>query len=222
MSEEQKKQLETQLWSIASTLSGKMNRYITLVSIAIFVICSPLLASTEIDSIIIFKNTCPFECCQFGEWIIEDSIDVYKNEGDTNSIVFKLNPKDTILAKTGNLHFKQVGKVVVLKHIYDFQPNDTLSVYNCNEGEFIASHNSKEYYVDVFWPMFFSEEEDTEENYLSTINQREYSGKMIQPPKTVWWVKIESSKGYGWLRLKNKTPYCFRIDEKIKGMDGCG
>jgi hypothetical protein len=199
-----------------------MNLYKIIILFAVFNMYGLLMASSDPDSTIVFNNTCPFECCQFGEWVIEGPINVYKNEGDTNSFVFELNFKDTIFAKTGNLHFIQVGKVVVYKQIYDFHPNDTLIVYNCKEGEYIASHESKQYYVDVFWPMFFSDEEDTEENYLQAISQREYSGKMIQTPKTVWWVKIESSKGEGWLRLENKTPYCFRIDEKIKGMDGCG
>jgi hypothetical protein len=170
----------------------------------------------------IFYDYCPFECCQFGEWIIKESINVYRNEGDTNSVSFRLNNNDTINALTGNLHFIQIGKVVVTKPIYDFEPDDTLFAFNCIEGDFLVKHDGKENYVDIFWPVFFYEEDDTEENYLEEIKKREYSGKMIQRPKTVWWVKIESKKGKGWIRLENKTPYCFSLDEQILGMDGCG
>ncbi|MCB9247625.1 MAG: hypothetical protein H6613_03370 [Ignavibacteriales bacterium] len=69
--------------------------------------------------------------------------------------------------------------------------------------------------------MFYSDNEDTEGNYLRAISQREYFGKMVQRPKSVWWVKINSTKGEGWLKLINETPYCFSIKEKISGKDGC-
>jgi len=184
-----------------------------------FIAAVPLLSQSNSE---IFYDVCPFECCQFGKWIIEDSISVYLNEGDTDSNIFLLVENDTVIAETGNLHFLQVGKVVVLKQIYSYQPQDTLIAYYCDEEEYLVSHKGKNSYVQVFWPIFYSEEEETEENYLREIEKREYFGKMIQRPKTVWWVWIKSKKGEGWIALENKIPYCFNIKEKIKGMDGCG
>jgi len=169
----------------------------------------------------IFYDICPFECCQFGNWVIEDSIRVYLNEGDTDSNIFTLVENDTVIALTGNLHFLQVGKVVVLKQIYNYKPEDTLVAYFCSEEEYLVSHKGINSYVDVFWPTFYTDEEDTEENYLQKIETGEYSGKMIQRPKTVWWVQINSKNGKGWIALENITPYCFDIEEKIKGIDGC-
>jgi hypothetical protein len=188
----------------------------------IFVFQISLYSQINSKQPVIFYDYCPFECCQFGEWIIKGNINVYRNEGDTNSVSFKLNNNDTINALTGNLRFIQIGKVVVTKPIYDFEPDDTLLAFNCIESEFLVKHNGKESYVDIFWPVFFYEEDDTEENYLEEIKKREYSGKMIQRPITVWWVKIESQKGKGWIRLENKTPYCFALEEQILGMDACG
>lgn len=188
----------------------------------IFVVQISTFSQTNSTQPIIFYDSCPFECCQFGEWITKENINVYRNEGDTNSVSFKLDNNDMVNALTGNLHFVKIGKVVVTKPIYDYEINDTLLAFNCIEGDFLVKHNGEENYVDIFWPMFFSEEDDTEENYLEKIKNREYSGKMIQRPKTVWWVKIESKKGKGWIRLENKTPYCFSIDEQILGMDACG
>lgn len=170
----------------------------------------------------IFYDYCPFECCQFGKWIAKQSINVYPNEDDTSNIIFKLSNNDTIYAQTGNLHFIKIGKVIVTKPIYDFKLNDTLLVYNCLESEFLVKHNGENKYVKIFWPIFYYDEDATEENYREEIKKREYSGKMIQRPETVWWIKIKSKKGEGWIRLENKTPYCFSIDEKISGMDGCG
>lgn len=170
----------------------------------------------------IFYDSCPFECCQFGKWVIKDNIDVYASEGDTGTVIFSLHNNDTVYAETGNLHFTQLGKVLVTDSIYGYIPGDTLSVYNCLEGEFLVKHKGKERYIDTFWPEFFYKEDDTEENYLKKIKEGKYSGKMVLRPETVWWVKIRSKRGEGWIRLENKTPYCFSIDEKISGMDGCG
>lgn len=170
----------------------------------------------------IFYDFCPFECCQFGEWVIEDNIDVYADEGDRGTAIFSLHNNDTIYAETGNLHFTRIGKVLVTDSVYDYKPGDTLLVYNCNEGEFLVKHRGEERYIDTFWPEFFYKEDDTEENYIKKIKEGKYSGKMIQRPETIWWVKIRSKEGEGWIRLENKTPYCFSIEEKISGMDGCG
>ena len=190
-----------------------------LLLIFVFYIC----IYSQPDSVnqVIFYDYCPFECCQFGEWIIKENINVYPTENDTSSVIFELNNDETIYAKTGNLHFSQVGKVVVTKPIYGYKLNDTLLAFNCQESSFLVKHNDIEKYVDIFWPISFYDKDDTEENYQKEIKKGKYSGKMIQRPKTIWWVKIESNKGKGWIKLVNKTPYCFALDEKIIGMDAC-
>ena len=66
--------------------------------------------SQNSESQIIFYNYCPFECCQFGKWIIKETIDVYSSEDDTNNVIFKLNDNDTIYAQTGNLHLYKLEK----------------------------------------------------------------------------------------------------------------
>jgi len=89
------------------------------------------------------------------------------------------------------------------------------------ESEFLVEHHGMKKYVNVFWPIFDNEKDITEGNYQKEIKRRKYSGKMTQRPRTVWWVKIKSKRGQGWIRLENKTVYCFSIKEKILGMDGC-
>ena len=170
---------------------------------------------------VIFYDSCPFECCQFGSWVIHNKINVYASENDTADFVYRLNNNDTIYAETGNLHFLQIGKVLVTKPIYGYQVGDTISAFKCMEGSFQVKYRGVEKEVDIFWPEFMYNEDDTEENYLKKVKEREYSGKMIRRPETVWWVKIESVNGPGWIRLKNQTPYCFSLKERISGMDGC-
>jgi hypothetical protein len=159
------------------------------------------------------KNVCPFEGCQLGQWIIRDTIKVYRKEGDTTSIKYLLSENDTITALSGNVHYERFGKVLVTKSFGKFIANDTLIVLRCTEGEFIAYHNSQKTYIDMFWPY------DETDGYSEEYNSEYHYGKMIEKPEMIWWVKISSNGVEGWLRLKNLTAYCFRIKEKIDGMD---
>ena len=61
---------------------------------------------------------------------------------------------------------------------------------------------------------YYEAEDDTEQ-----YDNKKYKGIMIERPQMVWWVKIVKNGAGGWLRLKNITPYCFDIKEKIDGMD---
>ena len=178
---------------------------------------SLLSAQTNSDLSNIELNTCPFEGCQFGQWTARETINVYESEGDTSSIKFTLSENETFTSLYGNVHYEQFGKVVVIQPFKNFQVNDTLTVLRCVEGEFIAYYKGKKVYTDVFWPMKYYRY-DEEEVYDST----RHKGKMISQPQIIWWVKIKRNEVEGWLRLKNLTPYCFRIKERIDGMDAFG
>lgn len=160
-------------------------------------------------------NACPFEGCQFGQWICRDTIKVYENEGDTTSIKYLLTENDTITSLFGNVHYEQFGKVLITESFGDFAINDTLIVLRCTEGEFSAYYKGKIIYTDIFWSRKSFESSDIKEVY----DKSKHKGIMLVPPEIVWWVKIKKNGIEGWLRLKNLTPYCFRIKERIEGMD---
>ena len=161
------------------------------------------------------KNVCPFEGCQFGQWIIEDTINVFESEGDTTNTKFILTPNDTITSILGNIHYLNFGKVLIKQSFNNFAENDTLIVLRCLEGDFIAYYRGEKFFIDVFWPIKYYESEDNEEIYDKSIHK----GVMIERPNLNWWVKILYNNSEGWLKLKNMTPYCFDIKEKIRGMD---
>jgi hypothetical protein len=159
------------------------------------------------------KDVCPYEGCKLGQWIIRDSIKVYAKEGDTTSFKYFLKEYDTVTALFGNVHYERFGKVLVSRSFGNFIANDTIIVLRCTEGEFIAYHDSKITYVDMFWP--YDEEDGFNEQYNDSV----HFGIMIEKPQMIWWVKILKNNSEGWLSLKNLTPYCFRIKERIDGMD---
>jgi len=195
-------------------------KYVYLLSVLYLILGQYLilLAQTNRDLPTIEKNVCPFEGCQFGEWIIGDTIEVYEKEGDTTLVKYVLTDNDTITALYGNIHYEKFGKVLITKTFENFTVNDTLTVLRCTEGEFISYYKGKKIYVNVFWPMKYYETDIDAEQY----NNEKHKGIMIVRPQITWWVKIIKNGLEGWLRLKNITPYCFDIKEKIDGMDSLG
>ena len=174
-----------------------------------------ILAQPNNELTTIEKDVCPFEGCQLGEWISRDTIKVYAKEGDTTSFKYLLTDNDTFTALYGNVHCERFGKVLITKAFDNLIAGDTLTVLRCTEGEFIAYYKGQKIYVNIFWPMEYYETDDFTEQYNDEIHY----GKMIERPQIIWWVKILKNGTEGWLRLKNITPYCFRIKERIEGMD---
>jgi hypothetical protein len=189
------------------------------------VVCQPL-TGDSLTIPYIEKDVCPFECCQFGLWVSKSVINVYANENDTSQIAFTISPNDTIIAETGNYYVKNFGKVVITRDISDFQIGDTLFVIRCvGEGWFIVSFQNefrRVYYYDILWRIK-SHDDDLGVEFGRESEDSEYSGIMIEEPHAIWWVKIKNTQGtVGWLRLVNKSPICFEIEENIWGMDSCG
>ena len=195
-----------------------------IITISVFT-CINVLCSQSLDKV--EYNVCPFECCQFGEWICKDLINVYKKEGDLSSFSYQLLLDDTITAVTGNIHYERIGKVVMTKPIYSFQPYDTLLATRCcGEEGFYLYKDGKEYCTEIFWP-FYHYDDDLDEEFYYNRYQKElqdstYSGIMIERPQIIWWVKIIHNGTDGWICLRNRTPFCFDAKERIWGSDGCG
>ena len=180
--------------------------YLILTIFLVFIQTKITISQTEDVIPNIELNICPFEGCEFGKWVIKDTINVYANEGDTTSIKYSLSYNDTVTAITGNIHYENFGKVLITKSFENFEVNDTVIVLRCTEGEFICYYKGKEFTTNKFWS-------------LNNENKNKYFAKIIEEPQFTWWVKILKNGNKGWLGLKNQNPYCFQVIEKIEGMD---
>src|ERR1041384_1307686 len=168
------------------------------------------------------KDRCPFECCRFGTWIAREQWKAYRSEGDTGRLAFRISRDDTIIAETGNTHLERAGRILVTKPIDAFQVGDTLIATECaGEEEYEVWHDGKPFDVPIFWKTRYQpaeEEYEAEQPIDSSI----VSGVMLSRPFMTWWVKVRNKHGdTGWLRLVNRTLYCFKIDERLDGIDGC-
>lgn len=163
---------------------------------------------------LIQRDACPFECCQFGQWIARSQIPVYKGEDDT-SVVATLAEGDSFQAVTGNLHVEKAGIVVVTKPVDSLMTGDTVySLAYRGEGETDIWQNGDIETVDMFW----RSTEDTAAGQADSV----YSGVLISRPLMVWWVSIQLPDGStGWLRLQSTSGEGFEIAEQIDGLSRC-
>lgn len=163
-------------------------------------------------------GVCPFECCQFGQWVIRSPIPVYARRGETRPAKFKLSPGDTVRAETGDLVIDRVGRVVVDETVGEFSRGDTLIALHCGREEgFLVWKDGDFHYTDIFWPML-----ETGEAPNTQPSAKPYAGRMIERPRMTWWVRISTAGGMtGWIPLRNTATYCYEFGDKIDGMDAC-
>ena len=152
-------------------------------------------------------GSCPFEGCQFGQWITQTPLRAYAQEGDTSHVSFTLQPADTFTALTGNLHIERPGLVLVRRDQGQYRRGDTVYVLSYSgEGFHNIWHRGEERNVEAFW----HSEGDSTETFAEIVRQ----------PVMFWWVNVLSRQGQkGWLCLLNTSPGGFGINERIRGMD---
>jgi hypothetical protein len=171
---------------------------------------------------LIEKGACPFECCQFGRWVSQSSLQAYRVEGDIAHLAFTIAAGDTFSAITGNVHMDRPGVVVVTKPVLSFNPGDTIYTLSyTGEGSIDVWAHGEIANIEMFW----EGDDDLDSAIVDTSAQqwKRFSGVLIVRPIMIWWVQIQRSDGQtGWLRLVNTTSDGFGLDERINGMDAYG
>jgi hypothetical protein len=197
------------------------NPFVTAVLFIFFLACTSFSQET-LPLPYVEKSVCPFECCQFGKWIARSAMNAYIQERDTSQISFKIKPNDILTAETGNLYIEKFGKLLITRGVYQFEKGDILLALRCvNEADFLVWKDGTFYEVDIFWN-YTEEVKNLEISKVLKNSDSRFPGVMLEEPSMTWWVKVRNINGQtGWLRLKNKTPYCFRLEERIDGMDAC-
>lgn len=202
----------------------KTNTRITTLRLHVIVIISVLSrvpSLSQIQTPYVERNSCPFECCQFGLWVARTGLKAFLSEGDTTNVAFRVAQNDTIIAVTGNVHMEKLGKILVTKPIYGFLPGDTLYATHClGEEEFEIWHDGRSFRVEIFWK---TPNTANEYDFAPEQDDSLFSGIMLSKPVMVWWIQIKNMRREtGWLRLVNRILYCFMLKERIDGIDGCG
>ncbi|OGU59061.1 MAG: hypothetical protein A2V66_15240 [Ignavibacteria bacterium RBG_13_36_8] len=167
----------------------------------------------------ISKDQCPFEGCVYTEWTTRKDLVVYKSEGDTSIVAFKLKQNESFDALTGNVHIYNCGIVVVLKPFELSNPYDSCSHCKIDvkpEDKIYLLHDIGEgWYMGWFKGKIYEIPGDLW-NYASVNEPSEnsYAQKLVEPVYD-WWVKIRDKQNrIGWILINNNV--------EVDGADSLG
>ena len=195
-------------------LGSEGNTYLALVSGRM-----PALPSVE-------RGICPFECCRFGEWTADDSVDVFATERDSSSRFSRVPPETKIVADSGDLFTVNWGIAIMQEranvHRWVESALDTLpfppdSTFLLNRGDtvFHAGHIPEAGLIVIIRGRAYL---GSESWYPADI-LREYPdlphrpALMVQSLREEWWVHVRVGGRSGWIDAYHS---------KINGSDACG
>lgn len=162
-------------------------KYVINIALLIF---SQSLLSEELSPPIpyIDNGACPFECCEYGNWMVDKTITIYK-EPDTNSKEMGQYKKgDNINAVTGFTNTEKPGKAVVIKphkseaNNISYSTGDVLWVYR-----YMGEGFNKVWYKGEMY--------EEEILYDCDINEDYCWLDMEEEDQTTWWVMIKDTDG---------------------------
>ena len=143
------------------------------------------------------KGACPFECCTYRQWTVEKPTAILSAMKANAPVAFRVRKGERVRGMTGVVITEQAGIAEVVKPT-------TQGNVRLNRGDriFLLTNLGEGFMQAWFKKKFFQAEP-----YDTAIF------KVLQDPKSVWWVKIKNSKGkIGWSRQP----------EHFGNMDRCG
>lgn len=152
----------------------------------------------------IYRDVCPGEGCEFGQWMTCDTLSVFTAAGDQPKTAFLLHRGDRFTAVTGDVHLKQAGKVVFTRNVtveaeggkFFFTPADTLypTLYG---GEGFGSWYFRGKESGGFFFFGNADQEATDIPVVAGVT----GYVVVRPISSEWWVKVRARNGReGWLR----------------------
>lgn len=131
------------------------------------------------------KGACPFECCTYRDWTVDKATAVRSAMRDGASIAFRLKKGEQVRGVTGVVITSQPGEVRVLKRT-------KIGRSTANRGDMLYLLT---YLGEGFHKVWFKGKIVEDETYDET------KFREIRQPKSVWWVKVQNSRGQtGWSR----------------------
>lgn len=167
---------------------------------------APRQAGPAAEEPLVVRPGCPFEGCQYGQWVPLQVVPVHAAEGDTSQVAFTLEPGEPVTAVEGNIHVIP-GLVVATDSVEVWNqgtssaeripPGDTVVVLDyVGEGTYNAEVRGRPYQVSQFW---------------TTPG----SGRVLRAVKSWWWVRVRAGSGReGWALI--------RPGDRFKGWDRLG
>lgn len=158
------------------------------------------------------KEACPFECCTFREWTVEQEIPLYRAPGG-EPLGRKLSPGDKALGLTGEVHLEPhpmlAGVAFAAEESFDSDKQVQIPA-----GAIVFQ---LDYVGEGFANFWYRGRTFVAEMAQCLVTGPDCWGEAIEPaaaaePRHDWWVKVRLADGTeAWAR-----------DEGFGNMDGCG
>jgi hypothetical protein len=169
-------------------------------SIAVAFIHSCTTATSMPPKQYVDQGACPFECCTYRQWTVEQRTVLRATPKDGTKLVGILEKGETVTGLTGIVETLQPGKVEVVRaHTSDtsgksYKPGDVLWVYT--------------YLGEGFFKVWFQGEMIEEDigfvlhgvgGWIRCVDDGTCWGRGKDFPKSIWWVKVKPQKSLeGW------------------------
>ena len=167
----------------------------------------------------VVTNFCEGEGCDFGYSLVACTTLTVRSADDGSAAeVGQVDPGDTVLVETGNLHIHAPGLAVLRRGhadidltepadknlpTYDtvrFAAGDTLILWEYHgEGNRVVEHNGRRLIVDEFWGGPATHTRSRYEDRLPAMS--------FAAPETVQWLRLRPRNGTaGWWREEEPSP----------------
>jgi len=178
----------------------------SLISFLPFMLASPLAVAQERPPAN-FENwgVCPFECCQYRDWVAEADIPVHESRSDKSAILFHLHQQEKFRALTGVVVTEKPGVVLIDRPVQDgyVKGNDKPQLaLSAGDKIYMLSPLGEGAYL--FWYKG--------KVYSSGIDLATMPGVDGKEARMTWWKQVENKAGQrGWT-----------TSDKFSNADSCG
>ena len=149
-------------------------------------------------------GACPFECCTYRSWAVNEDTAFYRTRSTKSPRLFSARKGERVTGLTGVVITVEPGRAVVRRAAtygggaggrkVRVRPGDVLYLLHYSgEGVYKFWFRGRVYEDSIDRPLA------TEGSHGGGIN-RPYA-ELLSEPKTVWWVKVRDGRGrVGWSR----------------------
>jgi hypothetical protein len=150
-------------------------------------------------------GACPFEGCAYRDWIANTPVRVLTDRRTDAPVAFTVKRGERVHAITGVVITQKAGRVQFRKAVdldagatrFHVEPGQTLYLLTYRGEGFSVAWFQGRRYDEVDVSEFF--------NALCDEKPGECNGRIIERPRTVWWIRLRNMKGLtGWSREPEK------------------
>jgi len=161
------------------------------------------------------RDSCPFECCAYGDWQAIESVDAHLVASTESPVTFRVSSGRAVRALTGVTITTQFGMTKILKPIkIGYRRGGKAPELSLLPGDVVYTLHYAGEANDSFWyqgKIYTDEINMPESSFGAPAN--ESAVQVISRPKYEWWIKIRGAGGsVGWVKGA----------DSFAGSDSCG